>query len=68
MTLCEAIDRYILWQRARGAHFESSAYALRRFSLASAPSAPTRSAPTKPAPSWTRARPPPATGRFCTPH
>ena len=33
MTLCEAIDRYILWQRARGARFESSAYALRRFSL-----------------------------------
>ena len=32
MTLREAIDQYILWQRARGARFESSAYALRRYS------------------------------------
>ena len=31
MMLREAIDQYIVWQRARGASFESSAYALRRF-------------------------------------
>ena len=32
MTLREAIDQYIAWQRARGARFVSSAYALRRYS------------------------------------
>ena len=31
MTLREAIEQYIDWQRARGARFVSSAYALRRF-------------------------------------
>ena len=70
MMLREAIDQYIVWQRARGASFESSAYALRRFrrSVGSAIGSDARSAPTRLAPSWTRARPPPATGRFCTPH
>ena len=32
MRLREVIDQYIAWQRARGARFESSAYALRRYS------------------------------------
>ena len=32
MTLREVIDQYIAWRQARGARFQSQAYALRRYS------------------------------------